>query len=162
MTFYFALAGTLYFFDSVPLALAMLQLNLLEFFIALRIKATRDALARTVQALSAAQLELALLVSTTQTCFQTRAAAVVLWASSGCCCLLFDRRWVSCWRSLGVPTSHAGLQCPRQGALIFEPPASLHHWDAVQSHELVLPCHITGCCTAKTVLCMPWQTSNSW
>ena len=62
MTFYFALAGTLYFVDSVPLALAMLQLNLLEFFIALRIKATRDALARTVQALSAAQLELALLV----------------------------------------------------------------------------------------------------
>ena len=79
VTFYFALAGTLYFFDSVPLALAMLQLNLLEFFIALRIKATRDALARTVQALSAAQLELALLVSTRQTCSQTREAALGLW-----------------------------------------------------------------------------------
>ena len=78
MTFYFALAGTLYFFDSVPLALAMLQLNLLEFFIALRIKATRDALARTVQALSAAQLELALLVSS-KTCYQPREAASVLW-----------------------------------------------------------------------------------
>ena len=79
VTFYFALAGTLYFFDSVPLALAMLQLNLLEFFIALRIKATRDALARTVQALSAAQMELTLLVSSRQTCFQTREAALVLW-----------------------------------------------------------------------------------
>ena len=97
MTFYFALAGTLYFFDSVPLALAMLQLNLLEFFIALRIKATRDALARTVQALSAAQLELALLVRLTQDdapfCKQLAAAVAVaqsLSAASSCPALTRD------------------------------------------------------------------------
>ena len=97
MTFYFALAGTLYFFDSVPLALAMLQLNLLEFFIALRIKATRDALARTVQALSAAQLELALLVSSRQTCFQTmKLHCCSGMSSSGWCHLLTNKSWVSC------------------------------------------------------------------
>ena len=127
MTFYFALAGTLYFFDSVPLALAMLQLNLLEFFIALRIKATRDALARTVQALSAAQLELALLVSTRQTCSQTCEAASGLFGVLLRVLLsAVQRSRVSCCISLTIPALHAPLQSLRQGgslALLFEPPA---------------------------------------
>ena len=59
---YFLLAASLYFVDSVHIAVILLQLNMLEFSLAIKIKQLDDALEKTVDHLSAMHMELAMLV----------------------------------------------------------------------------------------------------
>jgi hypothetical protein len=62
VTIYFAVAAALYLCDSVHLALIMLQLNVLEGLLALRIKALNDSIAKSVQGMLGAQMDFAMLV----------------------------------------------------------------------------------------------------
>jgi hypothetical protein len=64
VSLYFALAASLYFVDSVHIAIILFQLNLLEFSLAIMIKRLDDALEKTLEHLSASHMELAMLVST--------------------------------------------------------------------------------------------------
>lgn len=62
VTFYFGTAASLYLWDSVHLALIMLQLNVLEGVLALRIKALNDSIAKAVDQMLSLQLSFAMLV----------------------------------------------------------------------------------------------------
>jgi len=62
VTVYFGSASALWMVDSVHLAIVMLQLNILEGVLALKIKALNDIVAKAVSQMQNAQMQFAMLV----------------------------------------------------------------------------------------------------
>ena len=68
VTLYFTVAATLWLRESIHLALIMLQLNVLEGLLALKIKSLNDCVAKAVQQMLTKQMEFALLVRELSVC----------------------------------------------------------------------------------------------
>ncbi len=62
VTLYFTVAASLWLRESVHLALIMLQLNVLEGLLAIKIKSLNDCVAKAVQQMLVNQMEFAMLV----------------------------------------------------------------------------------------------------
>jgi hypothetical protein len=63
VTLYFTVAASLWLRESIHLALIMLQLNVLEGLLAIKIKSLNDCVAKAVQQMLVNQMEFAMLVS---------------------------------------------------------------------------------------------------
>ncbi len=83
VTLYFTVAATLWLRESIHLALIMLQLNVLEGLLALKIKSLNDCVAKAVQQMLTKQMEFAMLVGVALGLHYSPCALSVLAATVG-------------------------------------------------------------------------------